>query len=189
MYFLKNMERGWGREVNEKSFLHWHTQSSAGMISIKGWRGPPQYIWGSHSWQPSTDLEEGRYLEGGRWMEERRLIYIWDFMHVWIYEEGIQGHYLNHRNLGMRINGYSLPSPSGCCLQMHHWAMRQSIWGYAGRLFEAERVWLKLEMKLESLARMELHYRFHLRLSYLYTNYPLHAPLTSSGTRKVISPT
>lgn len=135
MCFSKSMERGWGREGNEKSFLHWYTQSSAGMISIKGWRGPPHYTWGSHSWQSCTDLEEGRYLESGSWREERRLIYIWDFMHVWIYEEGIQGHYLNHRNLGMRINGYSLPSPSGCCLQMHHWAMRQSIWGYAGRLF------------------------------------------------------
>lgn len=99
------------------------------------WNDFYQRMKGSSTLHLSTDLEEGRYLESGSWREERRLIYIWDFMHAWIYEEGIQGHYLNHRNLGMRINGYSLPSPSGCCLQMHHWAMRQSIWGYAGRLF------------------------------------------------------
>lgn len=70
MCLLKSMERGLGREGNEKSFLHLYTQSSAGMISITGWRGPPHHIWGCHSWQPSTDLEEGRYLERGSWMRK-----------------------------------------------------------------------------------------------------------------------
>lgn len=54
----------------------------------------------------------------------------------------------------MRINGCWSSLPFGCCLQMHHWATRQSIQGYAGSMSEAERIWLKLEMKPENLAKM-----------------------------------